>query len=67
MPSCAVPSAVAMSKVTPPAGAGAKRLTVNEKFVVPVSPSFWETSLSERLMAVPPPCGVTEKSSIERP
>ena len=47
----AVPSAVAMSKVTPPAGAGAERLTVNVKVVVPALPSFSETSLIVRLGA----------------
>ncbi len=47
----AVPLAVAMSKVTPPAGAGAERLTVKVKVVVPALPSFSETSLIVRLGA----------------
>ena len=34
-----------MSNVTPPAGAGAARLTVKAKFVVPALPSFSATSL----------------------
>ena len=58
----AVLSAVAMSKVTPPAPAGEERLTVKVKVVVPALPSFCETSLSERLIpgiTVP----VTEMSS----
>src|SRR3970040_740600 len=40
----AVPSAVAMSKVTPPAGAGCERLTVESKEVMPLLPSFADTS-----------------------
>src|SRR4051812_38357113 len=38
-----------MSKVTPPAPAGAERLTVKVKLVVPAFPSFKETSLIVRL------------------
>ena len=37
-----------MSKVTPPAGAGADRLTVKVKVVVPALPSLSETSLIVR-------------------
>ncbi len=44
----AVLSAVAMSNVTPPGPAGAERLTVNVKVVVPASPSARETSSMER-------------------
>src|SRR5215471_10163281 len=45
----AVFSAVAISKVTPLAPAGAERLTVKVKVVVPELPSFMETSLTVRL------------------
>ena len=44
-----MPSAVAMSNVTPPASAGAERLTVNVNDVVPELPSFSDTSSIERL------------------
>lgn len=43
----AVLSWVAMLNVTPPAGAGADRLTVNVAVVVPAFPSVTETSLIE--------------------
>ncbi len=56
-----------MSKVTPPGPAGAERLTVKVKLVVPALPSFRETSLIVRLGRTGPPLGVTEKSSIARP
>src|SRR3954449_9360343 len=55
-----------MSKVTPPGPAGAERLTVKVKLVVPALPSFRETSLIVRLtggMAF----GVREKPSTARP
>src|ERR687898_3248250 len=48
----AVLSAVAMSKVTPPAPAGDERLTVKSNEVVPELPSPAETSLIERLTPV---------------
>ena len=38
-----------MSKVTPPGPAGAERLTVKVKVVVPALASFWETSVTVRL------------------
>src|SRR4051794_21787250 len=38
-----------MLKPTPPAGAGADRLTVKVKLFVPVLPSSWEALLIERL------------------
>ncbi len=41
-------SAVAISKVTPPLGAGADRLTVNVKVAGPPLPSLSDTSLIER-------------------
>ena len=41
-----------MSKVTPPAPAGAERLTVKSNDVVPALPSLSETSLTERLIPV---------------
>src|SRR5690349_12985168 len=41
-----------MSKVTPPGPAGADRLTVKVKLVVPAFPSFSETSLIVRLGSV---------------
>ncbi len=44
----AVLLAVAMSKVTPLAGAGEERFTVNVKLVVPLFPSFCVTSLIVR-------------------
>ena len=44
---CGVVLAVAMSNVTPPAPAGAERLTVKVKVVVPALPSFCETSLTK--------------------
>ena len=47
--SCAVPSAVAMSKVTPPGPAGALRLTVKVNVVMPAFPSFSAMSLMDRL------------------
>src|SRR2546423_15399743 len=53
----AVLSAVAMSKDTPPAGAGVERLTVNVKIVVPELPSFCETSFMESV-------GFTERSDV---
>ena len=40
-----MPSTVAISKLTPPAPAGAERLTVKVNAVVPVLPSATETSL----------------------
>src|SRR5215213_8684243 len=63
----AVPSAVAISNVTPLAPAGVERLTVKLNVVVPLSPSFNATSLMVRLGAAAPACGVIEKSSIARP
>ena len=62
-----MPSAVAMSNVTPPGPAGAERLTVKVKEVVPAFPSFRETSLTVRLGGTTPPWGVSEKSSTDRP
>src|SRR5688500_11269793 len=44
----AVPSAVAISNVTPPADAGADRVTVKVNVVVPALPSLNETSLMLR-------------------
>src|SRR5438045_3732628 len=55
-----------MSKVTPPAGAGAERLTVKVKLVVPASPSLSETSLLDRFTGGTA-CGVREKSCTARP
>ena len=63
----AVPSAVAMSNVPPPAEALCERLTVNVNVVVPAFPSFKETSLIMRFGSVERPCGVTERSSTETP
>ena len=62
-----MPSAVATSKVTPPGPAGAERLTTKLKVLVPASPSAWETSLTFTVGTGIPPCGVTEKSSMESP
>jgi len=56
-----------MSKLTPPGPAGALRLTVKTKLVVPESPSARVTSLIERLIAGSPPFGVSENSSTARP
>src|SRR5215218_4206133 len=55
-----------MSKVTPPGPAGAERLTVKVKLVVPAFPSLRETSLIVRLTAGTA-LGVSEKSSTDRP
>jgi hypothetical protein len=63
----AVSSAVAMSKVTPPGPAGAVRETVKLAVTVPALPSVTVASPMFRVGATTPPCGVTEKSSIERP
>ena len=60
-------SCVAISKVTPPAPAGADKLTVNVNAVVPALPSFVETSLIVRLGSAAPGLGVSEKSSTARP
>ncbi len=60
-------SAVAMSNVTPPAPAGAERLTVKVKVVVPAFPSLRETSLTVSDGSPGTPCGVIEKSSTPRP
>ena len=46
-----MPSAVAISNVTPPAGAGAESETVNAKVVVPLLPSASVTSLIVRFAA----------------
>src|SRR5690242_14079088 len=43
-----------MSNVTPPGPAGAERLTVKTKLVVPALPSFRETSFTVRLGRPPP-------------
>src|SRR5687767_13194957 len=43
-----------MSNVTPPGPAAALRLTVNENVVVPVFPSFWDTSLTDNSRATTP-------------
>src|SRR4249919_1434024 len=48
MPPVAVLSAVAMLKVTPPAGAGALRLMVKVALLVPTLPSLIATSLIDR-------------------
>ena len=56
-----------MSKVTPPGPAGAERLTVKVKVVVPALPSFSETSLIVRLGSAATALGVSEKSSTARP
>src|SRR4051794_26241040 len=56
-----------MSNVTPPGPAGAERLTVKGKLVVPALPSFKETSLIVRLGRTTAPLGVREKSSTARP
>lgn len=56
----AVLSAVAMSNVTPPAGAGMLSETVKVKVVPPEVPSAWETSLMERRGVELPPQGLTE-------
>src|SRR5688572_31320143 len=57
-----------MSKVTPPGPAGAVRLTVKVKLVVPALPSPRVTSLIDRPgVTGPPPCGVRAKSSTARP
>ena len=65
----AVPSAVAISKITPPAPAGEERLTVKSNEVVPLyCPLLRETSLMESEGVVTTvPFGVSEKSSTERP
>src|SRR5436305_1453048 len=55
-----------MSNVTPPGPAGAERLTVKVKEVVPALPSFRETSLIVRLTGGTA-LGVREKSSTARP
>src|SRR3978361_1530593 len=55
-----------MSKVTPPGPAGAERLTVKVKLVVPAFPSLSETSLTVRLTGGTA-FGVREKSSTARP
>ena len=49
----AVLSWVAMSKVTPPGGAGVDRKTVKVKVVVPESPSFRVTSLIVKSVQFP--------------
>ena len=46
-----MPLAVAISNVTPPAGAGAESETVKANDVVPASPSLSETLLIERFGA----------------
>ena len=57
----AVLSAVAMSKVTPPAPAGAESETVNVAVTVPEFPSVTVTSLIERAGTTgPAPWRVTE-------
>ena len=56
-----------MSKVTPPGPAGAVRVTAKVKVVVPAVPSARVTSLMLSVGVTAPPCGVTEKSSIESP
>src|SRR3954465_5768460 len=56
-----------MSKVTPPGPAGAERLPVKVKLVVPAFPSFKGTSLIVRLGRTTTPLGVSERSSTARP
>ena len=63
----AVPSAVAMSKLTPPAPAGADSDTVKVISVVPLLPSIWVTSLMLSATWPGPPFGVMLKSSTARP
>ena len=50
----AVSSSVAMSNFTPPVDAGAERLTVKVKIVVPAFVSFCETSLMDNGILVLP-------------
>ena len=51
----AVPSALAMSKVTPPTGAGADRLTVKLAVTVPLLPS---TTATLSIVRLTPPHGL---------
>ena len=60
-------SAVAMSKPTPPAGAGTDSETTKFSVVVPALPSTTDASAMVSAGSGGPPCGVTVNSSIERP
>src|SRR5687768_3166786 len=56
-----------MSNVTPPVPAALERDTVKVNEVVPLLPSIWTTSLTNRLGGVGVACGVSEKSSTDSP